>query len=216
MSSIQEFIWAGLAGGGLSALLLSIAAVMGKSQLAHWLNKDIEGIKAQHQQALADKQAQYQRELESYRTLLIAQAEATKATQEVKKVMAVRMAELKFETIKELRNVCTQIGMQLLYAEAARRTGFHADYREMAANGGALHAAMIKAQPFLSQNQCVTLMEFISSYTNKLNKVARAFSERADVDVESILQSLIQSHQDCERIVLGHLAEMLSMSQGQA
>ena len=214
MSSINDFLWAGLAGGGLSALLLSIAAVLGKSQLAHWLNKDIERIKAAYQAEMAEKQAQYQMSLEAYRTTLIAQAEATKASQEVKKVMAVKMAELKFETIKELRSVCNQIGMLLSYAEAARRISRHVDYRDMAANGGHLHAAMIKAQPFLSQHECVILMEFINNYSTKLNQVARDLSERGEVDVKHILQFLVQSHQECEDIVLAHLSEMLSMSQG--
>lgn len=216
MSSISDFVWAGLAGGGLSALLLSIAAVLGKSQLAHWLNKDIERIKANYQAEMAEKQAQYQMSLEAYRTTLIAQTEATKASQEVKKVMAVKMAELKFEAIKELRGVCNQIGMLLSYAEAARRINLHVDYRDMAANGGHLHAAMIKAQPFLSPNQCVVLMEFINNYSTKLNQISRDLSKGTDVDAEAILQLLVQSHQECEDIVLAHISEMLSMSQGHA
>lgn len=103
MTEVAGFIWAGLAGGGLSAGLLGVAAVLGKSQLSHWLNKDIENVKARHQRDLADKQALYQRELEAYRTSLIAEAEAAKANQEVRKAVALLVAHKEFDAINALR-----------------------------------------------------------------------------------------------------------------
>lgn len=102
MTDVGSFVWAGLAGGGLSAVLLSIVAVLGKSQLAHWLNKDIEAIKAQHQLALAGKRAEYERELENYRAGLIGAAEAVKANQEVRKAVALLVAQKEFDAINAL------------------------------------------------------------------------------------------------------------------
>lgn len=115
MSDIGEFIWAGLAGGGISALLLAVAAALGKSQLAHWLNKDIEEIKSRHQSDLADKRAQYERELENYRASLIGAAEATKASQEVRKTVALLVAQKEFEAINALHMATTGL-VTLAYA----------------------------------------------------------------------------------------------------
>lgn len=91
MADIAGFVWAGLAGGGISAGLFATAAFLGKSQLAHWLNKDIERIKNQHQ-----------RELEAYKVSLIASVERTKASQDVQKSMAMLLAEKKFHALHRL------------------------------------------------------------------------------------------------------------------
>ncbi len=91
MTDFAGFIWAGLAGGGLSAVLLGAAAFLGKSHLTHWLNKDIERIKTQHQ-----------RELEAYKVSLISSVERTKASQDVQKSMAMLVAEKKFHALDRL------------------------------------------------------------------------------------------------------------------
>lgn len=213
MPDFFGFIWAGLAGGSLTALLLSIAGYLGKNQLAHWLNKDIERIKFQHQQDLAAANASYARELESYRTSLIAQTEGLKAQQDVKKVMAVRIAEMKFEAIKQLQDVCAQIGMTLLYARDVREVQKHVNYYEMASQGGALHGAFIKAKPFLSTNERDLMLRFINDYTERLNLIGRALQQEAliDSDADELLNQLLHTHSTCEQVVYQHIVEMLSM-----
>ena len=74
---VWDFFWSAFLGGGLTTTLLLIAGFLGRSQIAHWLDKDIERAKAQHL-----------RELEAYKVTLIAEVERIKADQEVKKAGA--------------------------------------------------------------------------------------------------------------------------------
>lgn len=128
MADIGGFFWTVLAGGGVSALLLGIAAILGKSQLAHWLNKDIEVIKSQHQKALEADKAKYARELETYRTSLIAQAEAIKASQDVRKAMALQLAGKRFEAIFQVHKCLIGTSVELL--ALMKHSFLHPQYRE--------------------------------------------------------------------------------------
>ena len=85
---LGEFLGTVVASGLVSATLLSIAAFLGRSQLSHWLNKDLEALKAEHQ-----------RDLESYKVSLIAEAERAKATQEIKKATALKIVEVRFSAL---------------------------------------------------------------------------------------------------------------------
>lgn len=86
-----EFFKSVLGTGAVAAALLGIAGYLGRSQLAHWLNKDIERIKAEHQL-----------ELEAYKVSLIAQAERSKAQQDLKRTAALKFLEMEFEALREL------------------------------------------------------------------------------------------------------------------
>jgi hypothetical protein len=74
-----------------AAAALAIAGYLGRAKLSHWLNKDLEEVKARHQ-----------RELEAYRTSLIAEAERTKAEQAVKTAKALRIADKEFVAVERL------------------------------------------------------------------------------------------------------------------
>lgn len=200
MADFAGFVLAALAGGGLSAVLLTIAAVLGKSHLAHWLNKDIERIKSQHQ-----------KDLEAYKVSLIAEAERVKASQDVQKSIAVRIAEMKFDAIKQVQETCSQLGFLLLYAQAARGIDRNVDYGEMAAQAGAFHGAVIKAKPFLTAEEQNKFLEFSKSYTERLNYARRSLSQSSLIDVDPVLCQLLEEHQCCEQIVFRRLDEMLKM-----
>lgn len=86
-----EWFWSVIVSSVGGATLLGAAAYLMRSQLSHWLGKDLERIKAQHQ-----------RDLESYKVSLIAAAERAKASQDVQKAMAVLIAEKRFRAIDEL------------------------------------------------------------------------------------------------------------------
>ncbi|WP_422848963.1 hypothetical protein ACOYR4_06145 [Acidovorax sp. M14] len=212
MADVAGFVWAGLAGGGLSATLLAIAAVLGKSQLTHWLNKDIEGIKARHQQDLERAKASYARELEAYRTSLIAQAEAIKASQDVKKAMAVKIAEMKFAAIQSLHEAAAGMGVMLSMIEASRRVGLDVDYGAIAALGGALHGATTKAKPFLLGVHHDRLISFANSYFEDVSKLQRIHGGREMGDSLQIYAELLSQHRECEGIVAGCMNEMLEMA----
>lgn len=129
MQEVLEFLGAGLAGGAAVALLLGLAAWKWKALVSHWLLKDIEAIKANHQQQLEEKKAQYQRELESYRTSLIAHAEAIKAAQDVRKTMALRVAEKRFDAVSNLHRAFTGLSGKV---NAELSTGYTADRAQRA------------------------------------------------------------------------------------
>lgn len=212
MADIGGFFWTVLAGGGVSALLLGIAAILGKSQLAHWLNQDIEKIKSQHQKALEADKAKYARELETYRTSLIAQAEAIKASQDVKKAMAVKIAEMKFDAVQKLHEAAGGMGVMLAMVEAYRKIGFPSDYGEIAVLGGSLHGAATKGKPFLSAVHYEKLIAFSNSYFEGVRKLQNIQSQRDTGDPTAIYSALLALHGECEAIVSGYMNEMLVMA----
>ena len=118
-----EFFKAALAGGGATATLLLIAGYLGRTQLAHWLNRDIEAIKARHQ-----------RDLESYKVALIATVERTKAAQEVKRAGAVKILEMEFAAIQQL-----EISRRNLASDTLARANLPTEHKTSEA-----HSALIQ------------------------------------------------------------------------
>lgn len=98
-----EWILSMLGSGAVAAALLGVAGYLGRAQLAHWLNRDIEAIKARHS-----------RDLEAYKVGLIAEAERTKATQEIRKAIALLMAEKKYNALNGLHRAAMQLGPEAL------------------------------------------------------------------------------------------------------
>ncbi|MDR6890387.1 MULTISPECIES: hypothetical protein [Variovorax] len=85
--------WLGsvLASSAGAAVLVGAIGYLGRAQIAHWLAKDLEAMKAGHQ-----------RELEAYKVSLIAETERAKAAQEIKKASALMAAEKEFNALNEL------------------------------------------------------------------------------------------------------------------
>ncbi|WP_152243788.1 hypothetical protein [Xanthomonas sp. LMG 12462] len=109
MSDILGFIAAGLAGGGISMLLLPVIGYLGKSHLTHQLSKDIEKRKIELQKELEAEKAKHARELESYKTSIIALSEQIKASNEIKKQIALKVHEIRFKELAALHLACTAV-----------------------------------------------------------------------------------------------------------
>lgn len=88
---VWQWVLSILGSGTVAAALVGVAGYLGRAQLSHWLAKDLEAIKAEHQ-----------RELEIYKVSLIAAAERTKAAQEIKKASALMAVEKEFAALNEL------------------------------------------------------------------------------------------------------------------
>jgi hypothetical protein len=88
MEQVMHFVWETFVSGVWSAALLTAAGFLFRGQIGHWLNKDLERAKAQHQ-----------RELESYKVSLIAESERAKAAQELKKAAALKIVEMQFSCL---------------------------------------------------------------------------------------------------------------------
>lgn len=122
-----------------------------KQMLNRSLTIEIETRRKDLQKELAEQAALYQRELEAYKVTLIAQAEQIKAAQEVKKSLALRIAERKFTAISTLLDAYTGIELQIA---ALVTSNFPGD-------------APIATRSFLSQaNAIVERLQQLSSAKN--------------------------------------------------
>lgn len=89
-----EFLLSVIASSAGTSVLLAAVGWLFREKISHWLNKDLEAVKAK-----------YQRELEDYRTSLIAAAEQIKAKQALKTAGALKIIERKFQTLDALARV---------------------------------------------------------------------------------------------------------------
>ncbi|NMZ60325.1 hypothetical protein [Pseudomonas nitroreducens] len=76
-----------------------------KSILAKSLASEVEHLKAGFAMELAKQQASMQRELEAYKVSLIAEAERAKATQDVRKSIALKFSERRFQAVVAILDI---------------------------------------------------------------------------------------------------------------
>src|SRR5690606_16129555 len=116
MDNVIGFVWEQLADARVMAVLLAVVGFFGRTQVTHWMTRDLERLKAAHLLHLEEAKASYQRDLEAYRTSLIAQTEAIKAAQDVKRSMAIAVASKQVEAMYGLQSAFTGRGVQLFTA----------------------------------------------------------------------------------------------------
>lgn len=193
---------AGSAGGG--ALVL-IAGYLGRAQLSHWLTKDLEALKAKHQ-----------RDLEAYKISLIAEAERAKASQEVRKAMAVKIAEKKFSALDTLHRVLDPQAMQVLsllqFAPTLERPEKIRRIGELSAKSGELSTAVRMAAPFMSVAEVKFLSIYATSISEVLAQLAQDQLSTAPEDQAQHIQRLMGTQIAADKIVRAHLDAMLAMT----
>ncbi|MBF5006410.1 hypothetical protein [Diaphorobacter caeni] len=202
MQNGWNFVWTVIASSAGSAALLAIVAGLGKAQIAHWLNKDIEAIKAQHQ-----------RDLESYKTMLIAQAEAIKANQEVKKVVAVRLAEMRLDAISGIQNNLAPMSVMLGMIRSMQQSKLQPPYKDFLGAGAKLHAAITSAKPFLRPDYHESLITYANAFTQGVQNLARTQTQPNALDggATDILDELFSRHGYCEMRLYEYLHSMAEM-----
>jgi len=143
MADIGGFVKEVLGVGVVVSSLLGIAAFLGRSQIAHWLNKDIERIKSQLQRELEAEKASHLQALEAYKVALIAEAERAKAAQAVKTAVAVKFSEHQFTAISAMNRAMSGIAPAVLtmYAHAT-----HEDATSDVYNWGEFDSSLAKFQ----------------------------------------------------------------------
>lgn len=114
MNDFLDFVSEVVVSGALSAVLVLIAGFLGRSQLSHWLNKDLEKIKNNFQKELEATKSKHQIELENYKISLIAEAEKTKANQAVKTSVALKFSEHQFNAVNAINIAYADLGNQAL------------------------------------------------------------------------------------------------------
>lgn len=228
MANIAEFVWAGLLGGGLTASLLAIAATAGKAQLSHWLNKDLERLKKKHAQELADTQAKYQRELEedkaryqreleAYRTMLIAATESIKANQEVRKAMALQMANKRFKAIERLMNAVEGRGLELirLFSSSHEMAEWQCVQRVMEWKDPMteLKFAIQSASHFIGSERAQVVLRLHITIAEALNVIAQRKGGEADAQSFSHWESrIISAQHQAEEVLRKEMAAMMAMT----
>ncbi len=194
-------IAASSAGG---AALLALAGYLGRSQLAHWLNKDLEAAKAQHQ-----------RELESYKVSLIAASERAKAESEIKKVMAIRIVEKKFAAIDALHRGLSAKASLVISVFAV----FHDKNAQLRSDKSIelvneIHKVfgdLSLADTFLDPRDSKSIYDFISKMATVMGEFGNPDFKMSDDYFKSLHESLHQMQSSCNAIVRGHLQEMMGM-----
>jgi len=147
-----EFLGSAVLGGSLAAIGLAVAGYLARAQLAHWLNQDLERVKASYQKELEADKALFQRELEAYKVSLIAEAERAKAVQEVKRASALTILEMEFATLRQLHAATLGLGVAISgaaqklkqYRTTEQFDEVHARYKAL---GDAIYAIAIFTSP---------------------------------------------------------------------
>lgn len=201
-----EWFWSVAAGSAGGAALIAIAAYLGRGQLSHWLSKDLERIKTLHQ-----------RELEAYKVSLIAEAERAKAYQDVRKAMAVRFAEKRFQAIDELHRAVVPVAVELLTFVQSKHLHLHGGQQrndeamkllDMATQ---MRVALSMAASFLQPSE----VEFLSGYAAVIPDILQSV-HLSDASISpEIMQGyrseLLAKQIEADKIISKHLNSMLTM-----
>lgn len=199
-----DFFKAALAGGGVTSGLLAIAAFLGRSQLAHWLNKDIEQIKARHQ-----------RDLETYKVSLIADAEKLKGMQSVKTAAALKVSEQKCAALLELSASCRNIAPKVLSHCAMQYPNaevFFEHFRKTDELMDRASAAIEAVAAFISPQDDRVFLALEGELRRVLGLSLGRVNRLSDEELEEAQKQLIESHSSANQRISILLAEMLEMA----
>lgn len=145
-----QWVWGLLGDAAIAAALLGLAMWLFKAQIAQWLNRDLERLKAQ-----------YARELEAYKVTLIAETERTKAKQELQKAGALRIIEKKYQALHGLQRATDRIGATAWAAvhlpPGETRTRL---VGELGSKIDSFSAAASEIGPFLAPDEWAKIMAF--------------------------------------------------------
>ncbi|RCW65186.1 hypothetical protein [Pseudorhodoferax soli] len=211
-----EWIWSMLGSGAMAAALVGIAGYMGRAQLAHWLNRDLEQVKADHQHELAQRRAQYERELEAYRTSLIAQVESVKAGQEVKKSLALLVAQKRFAALDKLHQIVSRHPSNVtsvIVVSALRKVPADASkMRNMREGQRELSEAISLITPFVSEGEVRALEELSSKCMQAIFSAATSDAEQFYSRVQEFERAINDTSNKVQQIVNGYFAKLHAMT----
>ncbi|MPM37189.1 hypothetical protein SDC9_83795 [bioreactor metagenome] len=206
MQSGWEFLWTVIASSAGTTALLALAGWMFKAKISHWLNKDIEDIKARHK-----------RDLESYKTMLIAQAEAVKASQDVKKSMALNIANMRFESVRKLHESTAGAGVVLAsYVRHCHTLSLDSQVEKLddfVAQGEAMQRAILQAAPFVGSTDTCTLLNLHTAFFEEILALAkRGGQAMPDEAASQFISKMFALQTSADRVVHKHFGEMFHMA----
>ncbi|RYH54099.1 MAG: hypothetical protein EON54_13245, partial [Alcaligenaceae bacterium] len=196
-----NFFTSALAGGGVTATLLLIVGFLGRSQLAHWLNKDLEQMKGRLQQ-----------ELEAYKVSLIAETERAKAKQAVTTAKALRIADKQFAAIDRLHHAVAP--------HAARASTFlrvwsvdrNKDFVELNASMRELTEATRNAGIFLTSEQVDVIHALQSAFADAIDACYQLPTLLPEDEINAYEGHLFACQRAANDLIHSYVNEMLEMA----
>lgn len=214
--SVIDWVYSVLASAAGAAALIATAVYLGRAQLSHWLSKDLETQKAQFQRDLEAQKAQHQRDLESYKVSLIAETERAKASQDVRKAMAIKIAEKRFNAIDGLHralshmNISTVHGTVLAYAKQNQTV--RSGQAVTVSKGIAEMARQVDlASPFLGFEEVSKFRIYLSFLNSFLEPFVEANLAIDQKSFEEKAEPGMVMHVECAQIVATHIAGLFAM-----
>lgn len=206
MQNGWEFFWTVVASSAGTSLLLGLAAWLFKSQIGHWLNKDLEATKAG-----------YQQELEAYKVSLISQVEKTKAEQDIRKAMALKAADMQFSAMERLSSTSSEIHGQViafvLFAGSYSSERYESEWLAKRKGCVDLGSAMAMAGLFISQPEKVVLSDFLQALNIAIISINAAEKHILNHNLQtSIKQELIDKQAAVYELVRRHITDMYAMN----
>ncbi|MBF9263924.1 hypothetical protein [Paracidovorax cattleyae] len=174
---LKNFLFDVLTQSAVAAGLLAVVATLFKTQIAHWLNKDMERLKSEFARDLEEVKSQKSKELEEYRVALIAAAETARSAAEVKKAGALFILEKRMDAMmklyKTLTIVSTSLPARCTLKDKTVETSIES-HEKLAE----LHEAIDDARPFIGYDSQLLLNKATSTGI----KIVRHFSQPGTPD----------------------------------
>lgn len=96
-----------------TTLLIGALGFLFRSQITHWLNRDLEAIKNRYALDLESTKDRYAKELETHKLSLMGDAERIKAAQEVRKASAIWVVERKYKSYMDALDSVVGLGAEI-------------------------------------------------------------------------------------------------------
>jgi hypothetical protein len=201
MEDWRQFLWTVAASSAGTTTLLAAAAWLFKGQISHWLNKDLEAAKAQHQ-----------RELEAYKISLIAAAERAKAGQEIKRASALKMMEIKFDALRRLFETRRTLGSEFLGHAAMPVTWKTAERHSLAsARLDSFTEAMGGIELFVASPDYGTLVSYRGELVKVLNLCQPGVAPMSEDDHRSLSHALYAHEIAADRMIQAQVLKLESL-----
>lgn len=202
MGDISEFVWGVIASSAGTTALLGGAAFLFRTKISHWLSKDLEAQKAQHQ-----------RDLESYKVSLIADTERAKAKQEVQTSLALRIAETRYLAIarlhKSIEALALDIGTLVVHYDPSTRI---VKSNEIMVRLNEVISAIVAAAVFISLEEKSLFIKF-SQEMGKAHGEARSMTAPWPEDKAfAFAKQLMEQQSEVEKVINAYNEKMLAMA----
>lgn len=195
---MSDFIWTVLASSATTSLLIAALIFLCKSQLTHWVNKDLEATKNR-----------YARELESHKLSLMGDAERIKAAQDVKKASALWVLERRYKSYIEALDSVVSLGFRVSSA-AVLDSEFKSLQSFTTAKDHILEfrRASLAVAPFVSPSEVNQLDQMYALCLPILPRCVPGTPALTDDDKKRLVDPLFETGKDLEVVLFKKIEEL--------